>query len=78
MRAIKTAAEIQEEVQRQVRDIQDVKEGKVKIYIPLPLDTDPIDGCNWTMPISSNAVGGHMAEVTDIINKVMDRWNLKV
>ncbi len=78
MRALKTAVEIQTEVQRQVREIPDVKEGKVKIYVPLPLDTDPVDGCNWTMPISSNAMGPHMEEVTAIINNVMDRWNLQV
>ncbi|MES2425176.1 MAG: hypothetical protein V4562_12155 [Pseudomonadota bacterium] len=76
-RLLKTREEIQAEVHRLVHLDPKVREAKVNIEIPLPLEMDPMDGCNWAMSSYRNSTG-HMDAVAKAVSEVMDKWNLKV
>lgn len=72
----KTREEIQVEVHRLVHLDPQVIKDKVQIHIPAPVETDPIDGCNWAMAGFGNA-DNHMDAVTRAMNAVMDKWRMK-
>lgn len=75
-RELKSRQEIQAEVTRLLHLDPDVVKDKVQIAIPTPVETDPIDGCNWAMTGYGNA-DNHMAAVTRAVNAVMGKWNLR-
>ena len=77
VRLLKTAQEIQHQVERVVHNDQFVISDKIKIGIPVPMKLIELDenGCNWSMSTFRNAVG-HLDTVRRAVDEVKKCWNL--
>jgi hypothetical protein len=77
-RELKSASEIQAEVQRLIDADRDViADGKqVKVSRPMPYQQPDETGCNWNIEIARNSVG-HTGTVRRAIDTVRQKWNLK-
>lgn len=75
-RELRTRHEIHAEVHRLVHLDPQVIQDQVQIGIPLPVETDPIDGCNWAMSGYINA-DKHMDALNRALHAVMEKWNLR-
>lgn len=75
-RELKSRDEIQAEVHRLIHLDPKVIEDGVQIEIPMAMETDPYEGCNWAMTGYRNA-DKYMDAVTLAVNQVQAKWNLR-
>jgi hypothetical protein len=77
IREIKSAIEIQTEVDRLMYENREIIKDHVKISVPFPILCE-IDenGCNWTMGVFKKNIGHNIA-ASFAVNIVMRKWNLE-
>lgn len=72
-----SAAEIQAEVARLVHQIQEIRDDRQTIPVPLPAHLAGLDsdGCNWYLAYGGN-VGIYGHAIRDVVQQVKAKWNL--
>lgn len=74
-RETRTAAEIQDEVQRLIDMRKGDDEDIVAAHLPVPLAEPDEDGCNWTM-LNFTGDRVHFSLVGVAVLEVQAKWNL--
>lgn len=76
-KAMWTAEQIREELQKQVSKIREIVEDKATVIVPLPQEHEmDACGCNWGISSIRNG-SGYMDDIQKVIQDLQARVNLK-